>query len=31
MVEEVNDEGPIVEEVLNEKMRLENLRNFLTD
>jgi hypothetical protein len=31
VVEEVNDEGPIVEEVLNEKMRLENLRNFLTD
>ena len=30
-VEEVNDEGPIVEEVLHEKMRLANLTHFLQD
>jgi hypothetical protein len=31
MVEEINDEGPVVEECLNERLRLENYRNFLRD
>ena len=30
-VEEVNEEGPVVEEVLVEQMRYENLKNFLKD
>ena len=31
VLEDVNDEGPVVEEVLRERMRLTNLKNFLVE